>query len=142
MGKRSAFRLLDRALSGDTAARAAVAQSQELQAQLSAMEQVQLLLREGAARRAPDPFLAEHVIRRLNSRAHGHQDLYGALLAVFRPMAIAALLLIASMAAYNVTFRTEYSSAPTAAEVMLGLQPVTLTEAFVSELMPEFPADP
>ncbi len=142
MRERSSFRLLDAALSGDTAARKAVAQSPALRAELAALEHMRSLLQESSAGQTAHPFLAERVVRRIRSGAHREQILYGSLLRVFRPVVVAALLLIVSLAAYNITFRSTYTATPTTTEVMLGLQPVTLTEAFAADLETVFPANP
>ncbi len=142
MRERSAYRLLDAALSGDTAARQAVAQSPALRAELAALEQVRSLLQECTATRTAQPFLAERVVRQLRSSAHREQVLYGSLLRLFRPVVVAVLLVTASLAAYNITFRSTYSATSTTAEVMLGLQPVTLSEAFAADLETVFPANP
>ncbi len=142
MPERSAIRLLDAALSGDEAARAAVARRPALKNELTVLEQVRSVLQASAMSHVTDPWLAGHVVRRLTSRAHHEQALYGSLLNIFRPVVIAALLIMASLLTYNTTLRGSYSVVPTTTEVMLGLQPVTLTAAYSADLEPLFPADP
>ena len=134
MHNRKARHIVDLALSGDEAARAAAAQSPQLRTELSALRSMVRLLRESVSTRRSDPFLAERVIRRLGSPAHREQLLYRSLLNVFRPVMATALLLFALFMTHNVAFRSSDASSPTTAEVVLGLEPVTLTEAFAADL--------
>ncbi len=141
--KRREFRVLDAALSGDSAALASISRSAALTAEYATLVRIRSLVKEELATDArPNPFMAERVVQHLRSQAYRHQVYYGALLRAFRPVLVAALLLVASMAAYNIAHWSGNYSASRTAERMLGLPPVTPTAAFAADLPVVLPQEP
>lgn len=116
-----------------------------LRAELEALRGLRGLLRttvRADAEVATRPFLADRVMRRLAApvrRLSPEEELLGGLLRLFRPVAVAGLLLILALAAYNVTLATGYVAAPSTAEAVLGLPPVSLTTAYDVDYAPLLP---
>ena len=82
------------------------------------------------------PFLTDRVMRRITKLSRPDEQLFTALLHVFRPVAIASLLLILIFVSYNSTVSRTYDVPPTTTEVVFGLQPLNLTAAFTADLDP------
>ena len=51
-------------------------------------------------------------------------------------MALASLLLILGFVGYNAVVSRSYDVQPTTTEVVFGLQPVSITEAFTADIEP------
>lgn len=102
---------------------------------------IQFAVDEGSER-SVKPFLVERVLRRLEPSTAGTDVFLGTLWQLFRPMGIAALLLILGLAAYNTSLVDAYDVRPTTSEALLGLQPVTLTTAYAADVEPLDFVDP
>ena len=140
--RRRALRTLDDALAGREDALEEIARSPELRAQWKDLSALRSLLRHTAdtsSQNALRPFLADRVLRRIRP---ADEALFGSLWHLFRPLALAGILLIVGFASYNATFYRSYDAQPTATEVMLGLRPVTLTTAYAADLDTFLPLTP
>ena len=82
------------------------------------------------------PFLADRVMRRIASDSQPEEQLYSFLFSLFRPVALASLLLILGLVGYNAVVSRSYDVQPTTTEVVFGLQPVSITEAFTADIEP------
>ncbi len=102
---------------------------------------IQAAVEEGSER-SVRPFLAERVLRRLEPSAASTEVFLGTLWQLFRPMGIAALFLILALAAYSSSLVDAYDVRPTTSEALLGLQPVTLTTAYATDVEPLEYVDP
>ena len=110
--------------------------------QLRALRQLIRYAVDEGSERSVKPFLVERVLRRLEPSATGTEVFLGTLWQLFRPMGIAALLLILGLAAYNTSLVDAYDVRPTTSEALLGLQPVTLTTAYAADVAPLEFVDP
>ncbi len=98
-------------------------------------EQMQSLLRDTAAADAANgvkPFLADRVMRQIaaerttrNARPEG--DLWEWLPVVFRPVAVACLLLVVVLAAHNLNLSSRYEMRQSAVEAVLALPEISTT---------------
>lgn len=133
------LRLLEGALPPDEAARLRdeIARSPALRHEYETLRAMRTLLQtttRDAAEKAVKPFLADRVMRRLAPQSEPEEELFGALLRLFRPVALAGLLLILGLGAYNVSRADAYDAEPSATEAVLGLPPVTLSAAYDLDL--------
>ncbi len=84
------------------------------------------------------PFFTDRLMRRLRPGERARPESFvSSLAAVFRPVVIAGLLLIAILVGYNVA-SYEYEASASATEAVLGLPPVTVATAFDVAYDPEF----
>ena len=114
-----------------------LAQSEELRKEVSQVHTVQKGLKEatnemleGAVR----PFLADRVVRALD-RENQHvesisEDFFNQLVLVFRPIAIASVLLVLTLAFYNYQLSSEYETELSAGEALLALPPVSSASVY------------
>lgn len=117
--------------------------SPALRSDLGDVDAISGLLRTAMAesdRESLKPFFADRLMRRLNPPAD--EALFGSLWNLFRPVAFASLLLIASLASYSATRYNAWDARPTTTEAILGLEPVTLTAAYTSDIDLFAPFDP
>ena len=97
-------------------------------------------LQEGAAHSASSvlkPFFTDRLMRRVNqAEASGSrdEDMATMLAQVFRPVALASLVLAVFLAAYNIRLSKDYSIDSTTVESVLALPPVTSMSAFDLDL--------
>jgi hypothetical protein len=77
------------------------------------------------------PFFSERVLNRIQAtlQAKGEDSFFNSLLVVFRPLAIAAIILIIIISAYNIT-----SSGQVSLEGALAVPEVTLNDAYATSL--------
>ena len=147
------LRLLDGVLAPDDEARLRddLARSPELRAELDGMKALRGLLQatvRASSEQALKPFFADRLMRRLApatqrlASAASDEEFFGSLLRLFRPVAVASLLLILGFATYNVTLSDAYDAQPTTTEAVLGLTPVTLTTAYNLDFEMIPPLDP
>lgn len=97
---------------------------------------------EASAEHAVQPFVADRVMRRIASATRNDELFQATLWRLFRPIAIASFILMVAFVGYNSTVSRNYEVPPTATEVVLGLQPVTLTTAYSADLYPVLAAGP
>ncbi len=102
--------------------------------ELQALADLLRLTVKTSSEQSVKPYLTERVLRRMAPVTAGTDLFFGALWQLFRPIGVAALLLILGLATYNASLVDAYDVRPTTAEVLLGLQPVTLTTAYASDL--------
>ncbi|MFQ5569221.1 MAG: hypothetical protein ACE5G0_06075 [Rhodothermales bacterium] len=128
-----------------------LARSSALRAELEEIRALQGLLQTTVRASTEDalrPFFADRVMRRLRPAAQrladsaSEEEFFGVLLRLFRPVALAGLLIILGFAAYNVTQSDGYESQPSTTEAVLGLPPMTLATAYEFDLSPTTPTDP
>ena len=91
---------------------------------------------EQASEHAFQPFLADRVMRRITMASPPEEQLFSLLFGLFRPVALASLLLILGLVGYNTVVSRTFDVQPTTTEVVFGLQPVSLTDAFTTDLEP------
>jgi len=89
-----------------------------------------------SAEMAMQPFVADRVMRRITMASQPEEQLYSFLFRLFRPVAIASLLLILGFVGYNAMVSRSYEIQPTTTEVVFGLEPVSITEAFTADIEP------
>ena len=89
-----------------------------------------------ASELAFQPFLADRVMRRITMASQPEDQLFSLLFGLFRPVALASLLLILGLVGYNTVVSRTFDVQPTTTEVVFGLQPVSLTDAFTTDLEP------
>ena len=97
------------------------------------------LLRDHAdesADAAMQPFLADRVMRQIATPERSEEQLLSSLFGLFRPVALASLLLMLGFVGYNTIISRSFDVQPTVTEVVFGLQPVSLTEAYTTDLEP------
>jgi len=131
-------RLLNGELSHEDAAqlRAELVRSPALQAELEQLETMQHLLQmtvKTEAETALKPFFADRLMRKLAPtlrRVAPEEILVGALMRVFRPVALVGLLVILLLSGYNLTRSGSYEAGQTTTEAVLGLPPVALATAY------------
>ncbi len=95
------------------------------------------LLRETAEINAVSgmqPFLADRIMRRIQTLNQPEEQLWQTLWLAFRPMALASALLILGFVSYSAFVSRNYEVEPTPTEVVFGLQPLTLTTAYSANL--------
>lgn len=133
------LRLIQGDLSAEEVAqlRAEVERSPALRAELDELRALHGLLRttvQASADDALQPFFADRLMRRLRPAPHRlaapDEAFFEALLAWFRPVALAGLLLLFGLITYNVTLSNEYEAEPSTTEAVLALPPVTLATAY------------
>ncbi len=103
------------------------------------------LLRESAeasAEHAMQPFVADRVMRRIAQLTRSEEVFQAALWRFFRPVALAGFILVLAFVGYNSTISRTYEVPPTTTELVLGLQPVTLTTAYSADFYPILAAGP
>jgi hypothetical protein len=125
--------------------------SPELRATLHEIKALHGLLQstvDASAQHALKPFFTDRVMRRLTpipqklTAASQDEEFFAFLLRLFRPVALAGILLILGFATYNVAFSDAYVAETTATEAMLGLPPVTLTTAYTLDFETIPPIEP
>lgn len=95
------------------------------------------LIRETAevnAKSGMQPFLADRVMRRIQTLNQPEEQLWQTLWLAFRPVALASMLLILGFVSYNTFVSRNYEVEPTPTEIVFGLQPLTLTTAYSAGL--------
>lgn len=130
------LRFLDGALPPEEAAavQRALDASPALRDELATLRALRGSLR--AATHADDalqPFFTDRLMRRLApapARLSESEEFFGALVRLFRPVALAGLLLVLGFAAYNVNLAEDYEAEPTTTEAVLALPPVSLATAY------------
>lgn len=147
------LRLLDGALAPEEEARLRqeLERSPALRAELEALQALQGLLQttvRASSERALQPFFADHLMRRLTpapqrlAATTPDEEFFGLLLRLFRPVAVAGLLLVLGFATYNVTVSGEYEAQTSTTEAVLGLPPVSLATAYDLDLSTTPPTEP
>ena len=147
------LRLLDGALTPDEEARLRddLARSPELRAELDEVKALRGLLQttvRASTEQALKPFFADRLMRRLAPASQPlaatarDEEFFGSLLHLFRPVAVAGVLLILGFAAYNVALSGEYEAQASTTEAVLGLPPVTLATAYDLDFSTTPPAEP
>lgn len=147
------LRLLDGASTPEEEARLRhdLARSPDLRAELEAVKALRGLLQttvRASSAQALKPFFADRLMRRLAPVAHrlaapaADEEFFGLLLRLFRPVAVAGLLLILGFATYNVTYSNDYEAEASTTEAVLGLPPVTLATAYDLDLSTTPPSEP
>lgn len=135
------LRLLDGTLTPEEKTRLHddLARSPALRAELDDLKALRSLLQttvRASSEQALKPFFADRLIRRLApagtrlAATAPDEEFFGSLLRLFRPVALAGLLLILGFALYNVTLADVYDAEPTTTEAVLGLPPMTLATAY------------
>ena len=123
----------------------------ELRAELEALQGLQSVLQNtvrASSERALQPFFADRLVRRLApapqrlATTTPDEEFFGLLLRLFRPVAVAGLLLILGFATYNVTVSGDYEAQASTTEAVLGLPPVSLATAYTLDLSTTPPAEP
>ena len=89
-----------------------------------------------SAEKAVQPFVADRIMRRIAMASQPEEQLYTFLFRLFRPVALTSLLLILGFVGYNAMVSRSYEVLPTTTEVVFGLQPVSITEAFTADIEP------
>ncbi len=125
-----------------------VAASPELRARADEWRALRNVLRttvRESSEAALRPFFTDRLMRRLRPPAAARAEAFAAsLAALFRPVALAGLLVIAILVGYNVASYA-YEAEPSATEAVLGLPPVTVATAFDAAYDPDYetlPAKP
>ena len=128
-----------------------VARSPALRTELEALKALQGLLQttvRASSERAIEPFFADRLMRQLApapqrlAATTPDEEFFGFLLRLFRPVAVAGLLLILGFATYNVTLSGDYEAQASTTEAVLGLPPVTLATAYDLNLSTTLPTEP
>jgi anti-sigma factor RsiW len=143
------LRFLDGSLPPEDAARVQdeLAHAPDLRAELETLRAMQRLLRttvQSSAETAAKPFLTDRVMKRLDparksaKRLAPEEELFGSLLRLFRPVALAGMLLILIIAAYNVTLSSGYEAEASTTEAIFALPPVTIATAYDTELLSQY----
>ena len=97
-------------------------------------------LQEGAAHSASSalkPFFTDRLMRRVNQVGAGgsrEEEMAAMLAQVFRPVALASLVLAIFLVTYNIQLSRDYSVDSTTVESVLALPPVTSMSAFDLDL--------
>ncbi len=139
------LRLLDGTLppGEETRLRDDLARSPELRAELDELKALRGLLQttvRASSEQALKPFFADRLMRRMApapqrlAATTPDEEFFGSLLRLFRPVAVAGLLLILGFATYNVTLSDEYEAEASTTEAVLGLPPVSLATAYDLDL--------
>ena len=114
-------------------------QSPELRTELEEMRTLQATLRTSVRTHSTEalrPFFADRLMRRINARCAVHntfspeEEFFRNLAKLFRPIAIASVIIILSLATYNFALSTAYEVSPSPTEAVLGLPPVDLATAY------------
>lgn len=138
------LRLLDGDLSAEdeTDLRQRLDASPALRAELEDLHALRGLLQttvHASSERILQPFFTDRLMRRLDParlRRSPDEEFFGALLWLFRPVAVAGMLLILVLAAYNVMRANDYEVPPSTTEAVFGLPPVSLATAYEVHYLP------
>ena len=116
--------------------RAEIEHSEDLQAELSRLQQMKSLLQGAASfssEGALNPFFTDRLMKRLEpprQQVNQHEDLAFFLSRVFRPVAFAGSVLVLCLAIYNLNQSSSYVSETTATEALFGLPPVNTMSVY------------
>ncbi len=106
-------------------------QSRQLQEELTQLKATQALLQQVAAAASEDvlkPFFTDRLMKNLvpgSVSVSVEEELASFMSLLFRPIAIAGLVLALCLAVYNINLSNGYSSDPSTAESILAMPPVT-----------------
>jgi hypothetical protein len=108
----------------------ALSQSETFRAERESIIQMRQSVKKGNISRF-QPFFAERVLNRIQTtlQVKAEESFFNSLLVVFRPLAIAAIILIIIISAYNIT-----SSGQISLEGALAVPEVTLNDAYATSL--------
>jgi hypothetical protein len=109
----------------------------EMNQRIRLRETMGRVVRASAVDAAP-PFFADRVMRRLTPARSLEEDYANALSWLFRRVAVACVLIVTGIAAYNVANSARYTPDQSTIEAVLALPPVTLYAAYDLDL----PTDP
>ncbi len=123
---------LDGALPYDKeqALRSELGHSEELRAELERLEATRHLMVSATQQQAASalkPFFTDRMMRRLNPAVavpSPEEEVASMQMSLFRPVAVASLLLAVCLAVYNINVANEYASDTTTTEAILALPPV------------------
>ncbi len=133
--KEQLLRLMDDTLTPteETTLRREIQACPALRAELDELSSLRSLLTETVsadAETALRPFFSERLIRRLRPvEPVAEADLVSLLATLFRPIAVASLIIIVALFTYNI-LTVSYAADQSATEKVLGLPPVTLATAY------------
>jgi hypothetical protein len=114
-----------------------IAASPELRREFERLNGTRQILRDtvrSSSERALRPFFTERLMSRLASRQSVEEELAGFLSRIFRPIAVAASLLLVGLAIYNATLSSQYEVRGNAAESVLALPPVSSASVYDLDL--------
>jgi anti-sigma factor RsiW len=129
------LRALDGVLTADEARR--IEDEPALRARLAEMRHVRHSLREGVAAGAETalrPFFVDRLMRRIAYAKPSPEEVFVGLLdRLFRRVALAGLIVVAGLTAYNFATDTYYETQRSVVEVALALPPVSVDVAYEFE---------
>jgi len=114
-------------------------ESPALRAEVEELRALQTTLRDTLdthSEEALRPFFTDRLMRRVNAIRtttyvfSSEEEFFRNLTRLFKPIAVASLVIILSLAAYNFTISNAYEVAPSPTEAVLGLPPVDLATAY------------
>lgn len=114
----------------EQAFRSELEHSEELRAELERLEATRHLMVSTAQQHAASalkPFFTDRMMRQLNPAvavSSIEDEVASMLVRLFRPVAVASLLLAVCLAVYNINVANEYASDTTTTEAILALPPV------------------
>lgn len=115
--------------------------SDDLRKQWAQTQALQRMLQTSLEAKTDDalqPFFTDRLMRRLEraeaTPSRVEDDLPAVLWALFRPIAVAGLVIIIGLAFYNSNVASEYNVDASATETVLALPPVSLESAFELDL--------
>jgi len=106
----------------------ALSQSEALRTEKESILQMRQAIKKGKVS-GFQPFFAERVLNQASIQAKAEDSFFNSLLIVFRPLAIAAVVVIIIISAYNIT-----SSGQVSLEGALAVPEVTLNDAYATSL--------
>ena len=94
---------------------------------------------EASVESSVQPFLSDRIMRRIRLLDQPEEHFFQMLWMAFKPVVLASALLALGFISYNAILSRNYEVAPTSVEIVFGLQPMTLTSIYTSDL-DEFPS--
>ena len=95
------------------------------------------LLREAAeinAEFSTQPFLADRIMRKIRTINPSEEQFFQMIWFAFKPFILASVLFALGFLCYNTFISRNYEVPPTTTEIVFGLQPLTLTTAYSTDL--------
>ena len=95
------------------------------------------LLQEAAeinAESCTQPFLPDRIMRQIRTINPSEEHFFEIIWSAFKPVTLASVLFALGFLSYNTFISRSYEVPPTTTEIVFGLQPLTLTTAYSTDL--------
>ncbi|MCY3487361.1 MAG: hypothetical protein OXH34_02870 [Bacteroidetes bacterium] len=80
------------------------------------------------------PFLPDRIMRKIRTINPSEEQFFQMIWFAFKPVILASVLFVLGFLSYNTFISRSYEVPPTTTEIVFGLQPLTLTTAYSTDL--------